>query len=141
MLELQVILGGVVSLTVTPNVQLLDLFGLSVAVQVTLLVPRRTPVPEGGAQITGTAFPAESVAVTLKLTGVRPPVHSATMLLGQRIVGGGASTTVTLKLQELELPALSTAVQGAGGIPPREGTARGEQAKLPQPPKALGPAG
>ena len=117
MLELQVILGGRVSLTVTPNVQLLELFRLSLAVQVTLLVPSRNPVPEGGTQTTGTAFPAESVAVTLKLTGVRPPVHSATMLLGQRIVGGGASTTVTLKLQELELPALSTAVQVTVLIP------------------------
>jgi hypothetical protein len=88
MSEGQLTRGGVVSTTVTVKVQLLESPPLSVAVQTTLLTPRRKPVPEGGMHVTGTGAPAESTAVTVNVTGVRPPVHSATMLGGQVITGG-----------------------------------------------------
>ena len=48
----QVIVGGCVSLTVTVKVQELVLFELSVAVQVTVVVPLRKVEPEAGAQTT-----------------------------------------------------------------------------------------
>jgi hypothetical protein len=49
----------------TGKLQLLDLPPLSVAVQTTLLVPKRKPLPEGGAQVTGTGAPVLSTAVTV----------------------------------------------------------------------------
>jgi hypothetical protein len=60
---LQVILGGVVSTTVTVKVQLPEAPRLSVAVQVTLLVPRRNPVPEAGMQVTTNGAPRKSTAL------------------------------------------------------------------------------
>jgi hypothetical protein len=63
MFVLQVITGGVVSTTVTLKVQVPVAPALSVAVQVTLLDPRRKLLPEGGTQVTGNAPPEESAAV------------------------------------------------------------------------------
>src|SRR5262245_701346 len=74
--------GGVVSTTVTVKAHVVETPAL-VAVQTTLLVPTRKPVPEGGTHVTGTALPRASLAVATKVTGVRPPVHSATMFPGQ----------------------------------------------------------
>jgi hypothetical protein len=84
MFVLQVTRGGVVSTTVTVKLQVTVELP---AVQTTLLVPNRKPVPLGGTQVTGTA-PLALEAVTLKVTGVSPPVHSAMMFVGQLIVGG-----------------------------------------------------
>ena len=60
----QVTRGGVVSTTVTVKLQLLETPRLSVAVHVTLLLPKRKPLPEGGSQVTGSGAPLESTAVT-----------------------------------------------------------------------------
>ncbi|HYV31276.1 MAG TPA: hypothetical protein VEO53_09255 [Candidatus Binatia bacterium] len=60
----QVTTGGVVSTTVTVKLQLLERPRLSVAVHVTLLLPKGKPLPEGGSQITGSAAPAASIAIT-----------------------------------------------------------------------------
>src|SRR6059036_3945768 len=79
----QVTRGGVVSTTVTVNAQVLEPPKRSVALQTTLLWPRRKPLPEGGTQRIGTGRPETSTAVRLKVTGVRPPVHSATIFVGQ----------------------------------------------------------
>ncbi len=65
MFEGQLTRGGVVSTTLTMNVQLLERPPLSVAVQTTLLLPRRKPVPDGGTQITGNGAPELSTAVTV----------------------------------------------------------------------------
>ena len=65
MFEGQLTRGGVVSTTLTMKVQLLERPPLSVAVQTTLLLPRRKPVPEGGTQVTGTGAPELSTAVTV----------------------------------------------------------------------------
>src|SRR5829696_6661109 len=82
MLVLQVTRGGVVSTTVTVKAHVLEAPAL-VAVQTTLLVPMRKPVPDGGTHVTATGSPLVSTAVATKVTGVRPPVHSATMFPGQ----------------------------------------------------------
>src|SRR5258708_24176581 len=87
--------GGVVSTIATAKVQLPEVPKLSVAVQMTLLWPRRNPVPDGGIHVTGTGLPLKSTAVAVKLTGVRPPVHSATTLGGQVNTGGGSEVTET----------------------------------------------
>src|ERR1043166_7670541 len=100
----QVTCGGVVSTTVTVNVQLLEAPPLSVAVHVTLLAPRRKPVPEGGMHVTGRKAPVESCARASKVTGVRPPVHSAVRLGGQVMVGGGAPCTVMSTFAEAMPP-------------------------------------
>src|SRR4030095_16381540 len=91
--------GGVVSTTVTVKVQLLDWPRLSLAVQTTLLWPSRKPVPEGGVQVTGKALFRKSFAVTVKVTGVKTPVHSARTSPGQASVGGAISASVTVNLQ------------------------------------------
>ncbi len=52
------------STTVTVKLQLLERPRLSVAVHVTLLLPKGKPLPEGGSQITGSAAPAASIAIT-----------------------------------------------------------------------------
>jgi hypothetical protein len=59
----QSIVGGIVSCTVTAKLHV-ALPAAAVAVQTTWFVPRRNPVPLGGAQITGTG-PATFVAVTV----------------------------------------------------------------------------
>jgi hypothetical protein len=56
----QVIVGASVSATITLNVQFVLLLQLSVAVQVTLLVPVENVLPEGGTQTT--------------VTGAQPPL-------------------------------------------------------------------
>ena len=125
--------GGVVSTTVTVNAQLLDRPPLSVAVQTTLLVPKRKPVPEGGTHVTGTGAPEESTAVTVNVTGVRPPVHSATTLGGQVIIGSSTRRTVTVKLHELELPTLSVARQVTVVVPIGKLPGGGAQSRVPMP--------
>jgi hypothetical protein len=50
----QAMLGGCVSLTMTRKLQLAVLLALSVAVQVTVLVPLRKVDPLGGVQLTVT---------------------------------------------------------------------------------------
>ena len=52
------------STTVTVKLQLPETPRLSVAVHVTLLLPKRKPLPEGGSQVTGSGAPLESTAVT-----------------------------------------------------------------------------
>jgi len=65
MFEGQLTRGGVVSTTLTMKVQLLERPPLSVAVQTTLLLPSRKPVPDGGTQVTGSGAPELSTAVTV----------------------------------------------------------------------------
>ena len=61
----QLIVGGVVSATVIVKLQLLLWPALSLARQVTLLVPNRKPVPEGGVQRIGNAPWQASVALAV----------------------------------------------------------------------------
>jgi hypothetical protein len=57
------IVGAVVSRTVTVNVAVPVLFAASVAVQVTVLVPSGNVEPEAGLQVTGTFPLTVSLAV------------------------------------------------------------------------------
>jgi hypothetical protein len=57
--------GGVVSRTVIVNVPLAELPALSVAVQVTVVVPSEKVLPEGGEQFGVTLPPTLSVAVAV----------------------------------------------------------------------------
>jgi len=121
--------GGCVSCTVTVKLQGA---GAPLAVQTTLLVPRRKPVPLGGTQVTGTG-PFAFEAVTMKFTGVRPPVHSA-VTFAQETVGADTSTTSTVKVHPLELPTESvdlqrTVVAPIGKVLPEFG----EQSKVAMP--------
>ena len=114
----QVTLGGVVSRVVTVNVQVLGQ-PCAVAEQVTVVTPTGKTDPEGGTHVTPGA--------TGKVTGTP---HSASTLVGQLI---WSWLTVTVKLQELELPPISvalhvTVVVPTGKVPP-EGGALFEEAR------------
>jgi hypothetical protein len=100
-------------LTITLNEQALVFPEPSVAVQLTLFVPRAKVEPDTGAQLT-VRVAQLSVAVAAKVTLLR--VHWSrsfvvTMFAGQVIAGGSASLTVTAKEQLALLPDPSVAVQ------------------------------
>src|SRR5262245_34980897 len=61
----QVMLGEVVSATVTVKLQLLEAPERSVAVHVTVLMPKPKLLPEGDVQVTGTGVPESYTALTL----------------------------------------------------------------------------
>src|SRR6266436_2540056 len=114
----QVIVGGVVSTTVTTKLQPLLLPVASTAEQTTGVLPKAKTEPDGGAQLAETFVSQASVAVAVKRAcAPLAPVHSSVRLVGQVIVGGVVSTTVTTKLQPLLLPAVSTAEQTTGVLP------------------------
>ena len=121
------------STTVTAKVQVLVPAAFE-AVQMTLVVPSRKPLPLGGMQVTAKG-PEASEAVTVKLTGVRPPVHSATRFVGQFKVGKAmVGVTVTVKLHELLLPEPSIAVPVTVVVPTGKVLPElGEESKLAMP--------
>src|SRR5437016_1928466 len=90
----------------------------SQAVQCTQVVPSEKRVPEGGEQISQGEESAKSVAAVVKNT-VAPnvPVASATIFVGDWIVGAVVSTTVTVKVHVLEAPSPSLAWQVTAVIP------------------------
>ena len=107
----QVIVGGVVSTTVTVKVHWLLLPAASRAVLVTMVVPAENVEALAGV-LTRLVTPQLSVAVTVKLT-LRvhpPPVGLTEMFAGQVIAGGCASRTVTVNVHWLLLPELSNAL-------------------------------
>jgi hypothetical protein len=88
--------GASVSLTVTVNEQVLVLPDGSVAVQVTVFVPRANVEPDGGTQDT-VALPELSLAVVVNVTLLRehcPASVASTRLLEQVIDGGCVSASV-----------------------------------------------
>jgi hypothetical protein len=102
--------GGVESTTV--NEQELRLLFASVAVQVTLVVPRGKVLPRAGEQTTTGFVSQASAAVAAKVaTAPAGLVHSSTRLELQTITGGVVSTTVTVNVQELRFVCASVAVQ------------------------------
>jgi hypothetical protein len=118
MSEGQVIAGGVVSTTVTVKLQL-TLFPLvSVAVQVTVVVPIEKSEPDSGAQTTVGLASQMPVVVTVKLAGVPAgPAHSTTMFGGHWMAGGIVPSTVTVKLHALLWPLASVAAQFTVVVP------------------------
>jgi hypothetical protein len=103
--------GNWVSVTVTVKVQVLELPLVSRAVLVTVVIPTGKANPLAGT-LTKLVTAQLSLAVTLKVTLlVHPPAIALTSKLsGQVIRGGCASLTLTVNVQVLELPLLSSAV-------------------------------
>ena len=104
--------GAVSSTTVTVKVQLAVLPLSSVAVQVTVVVPMPRMLPEAGTATTATTLSQSSVAVgrSKVATAWQRSFAAKVRLEGQVITGSVVSSTVTVKLQVLELPAASVAV-------------------------------
>ena len=112
MLAGQVIVGLVLSLTVTVNEQLFVLPPVSMAVQVTSVVPLANVDPLVGVQVVVDVLPHGLVEVTVHFTICEQEVAVVlvVMLPGQVMVGGG-ETCETVKLHVLVLPQSSVAVQ------------------------------
>jgi hypothetical protein len=85
---------------------------LSVAEQLTVVVPTGKVEPEAGVQVGVSAPSTGSVAVTVKLTTAPPAFVAATvMFAGVVSVGGVDSLTVTVNEFFPTLPVVSVAVQ------------------------------
>jgi len=120
MLAGQVIAGGWVSLTVTVNWQLAVWPDVSVAVQVTVVVPFGNVDPDGGLQLEVT--PGQlSLAVGENVTTAEHTFGSVGLIMfdGQLIVGFSVSLTVTVNEQVVAevLPLVSVAEQVTGVVP------------------------
>ena len=133
----QAIVGAVVSLTVTVNEQLLVPPPVSMAVQVTGVVPLANVEPFVGVQVVVTDPPQALLPVTVHLTTCEQEVAVVlvVMLPGQAMVGSGFCSA-TVKLQELVLPQSSTAVQVTLVLPAMKPTPGcGTQTTLGTPPQ------
>src|SRR5262245_51784791 len=111
-----VITGLCVSVTVTVKVQPLVLPLASVAVVVTVVVPRGNVLPLGG-MLTLFVIAQLSVAATVKVTLLRlqrPGSVGNMRLVGQAITGFSVSNTVTVKVQLFVLPLASVAKMVTG---------------------------
>jgi len=109
---------------------------VSVAVQVTLVVPFGKTVPEGGEQVTIT--PGQlSVAVAAKVTTAeqRPGSFPTVISAGQVICGGSVSLTVTPKVQDVPVALVQVTVVVPTGKYVPEG---GSQVTVPHPPVVVG---
>lgn len=72
---------------------------MSVAEQLTVVIPMGNTEPEAGKQVTARAPSIVSVAEAVKLTGAPEASTAATVIsAGSVNVGGVVSTTVTVKL-------------------------------------------
>jgi hypothetical protein len=93
-------IGAVVSVTVTVNMQVLELPAASVAVLVTVVVPSGNVAPDAGVETTVTVEQS-SLARTVKLTAAEqlPGSLGTMMLAGQTMEGGELSVTVTVNVQ------------------------------------------
>jgi hypothetical protein len=123
-----VITGAVVSRTVTVNVLLPVLARVSVALQVTVVVPAGNVDPLAGVQLTATLPSTRSVAdaVNVKAAPVGP-VASIVAFAGTVTTGAVRSATVTVKLFVCVFAWLSVAVQvtvvaPSGNVAPLAGT-------------------
>ena len=140
MLAGQVMVGLVVSLTVTLNEQLLLLLLpplVTTAVQVTGVVPLGNVEPLAGVQVV-VGVPQGLLEVTVHFSTCEQEVDVVlvVMLPGLVMVGGGGSS-VTLKVHELTLPQSSTAVQVTLVLPEMKLTTpgNGEQMMFGTPPQ------
>src|SRR5688500_8733752 len=120
-------LGGVVSRTCTVNEPLALFPALSVAVQLTVVIPSANVVPAAGVQAGVIAPSTRSEAVAVNETAApAAEVASAMMLSGSVSIGGVVSTTFTLNDAVASFPAASlaeqfTAVSPSGNVLPEAG--------------------
>jgi hypothetical protein len=110
--------GGVVSTTVTFELQLLVLLDASLTWHVNGVIPSGNLDPEGGTQV-GAPTPGQLSDTTgLRVTGVPVgPVHS-TVGVGHEIFGNCLSSTVTLAVQVLVTLSGSVTVSVTGLVVP-----------------------
>src|SRR5438270_241946 len=108
------IVGGCISLTVTVNEQLAELFAASFTKQLTVVVPFGNVEPDGGVQV-GEPTPGQlsdtpgAAYVTTAVQTFESVVF--TRLAGQVICGACMSLTVTVNEQCAELPLASCTEQ------------------------------
>src|SRR5262245_50205704 len=114
----QVMVGGVVSSTITSKEHIEALLSSSVAETVTVVVPSGNVLPEAGTQTIDGEGSQTSMAAGEKVT-ISPAglVHSSVMSEGHVTIGGVVSMTVTLKEQVSELPESSVAEQFTVVVP------------------------
>jgi len=113
--------------TVTLKLPLVVLLALSVAEQLTDVVPTGKVLPEGGTQVTGSEPSITSVAVAVKVTTAPDgPVAVVVMSAGSVRMGAPLSCTVTLKLPlagfEPSVAEQLTDVVPSGKVLPEGGT-------------------
>ncbi len=112
--------------TVTLNDPDASLPVLSVAEQVTVVVPNGKVEPEAGVQVIGMEPSTRSEAEAENVTTAPVPEACTVISNGMLSFGGVVSTTVTWKEAEPVLPALSVAVhvtlvEASGKVEPEEG--------------------
>jgi hypothetical protein len=106
---------------------------LSVARQVTIVIPTGKRVPLGGVHVTGSGPSTASTAVAVKLTTAPVLLGAVTMMLAGTVTSGGvvsdppAAVTVTVKVREPAFPCASVAEQvtlvvPTGKVDPEAGT-------------------
>src|SRR5437867_4251881 len=119
MLAGQIIVGGSLSLTVTVKVQLPSLPLVSLALQVTVVVPLLKVEPLAGVQVTGLGPSYTSLAQAEKVTTAEhlPPSLGLVIGAGQLTTGASPSVTVTLNVQLPSLPLVSLALQVTAVVP------------------------
>jgi hypothetical protein len=107
----QLIVGAVLSLTVTVNEQLFVPPPVSTALQVTVVTPLANVAPLAGEQVVVNVLPHGLLEVTVHFTTCEQEVDDVFVVIlpGQVIFGGGA-TSETVKPQVFVLPQSSTAV-------------------------------
>src|SRR5262245_65954800 len=105
-------------LTVTVNEQLVLVPAVSVAVQVTVLVPTAKLEPDDGVQLTMTPAQLSLTTGAAKVTATLPWPAGALLAIfpGQVIAGGCVSLTVTLK-EQFAVPTVLDAVQVTALVP------------------------
>src|SRR5829696_2320975 len=104
--------GGVVSRTVTSKPPCASLPAVSVAVQVTVVLPKGKVLPEGGVQVTSGLVGSRSVAVgggqaTLAPSG---PVASSVMSSGRSSTGGVMSSSAVRQFDPVHLLSASSLI-------------------------------
>jgi len=87
----------------------------SAAVHVTVVEPPGKEEPERAEHVT--VAPAEAVGAVHEAVAPVPHEHSVTTLAGQVMVAEAGAVTVTVKLPEAWLPALSVAVHETVVVP------------------------
>lgn len=112
------VLGGVVPTTVTLKLPLAVFSALSVAVQLTVVVPVGKVVPEAGVQFGVTAPSTRSVAEAVKVTTApEASVASVLMSAGRFSTGGVVSTTRTTTVSVAVPPRPSSTVSVTVWVP------------------------
>jgi hypothetical protein len=113
----QAITGFWLSTTVTRKEHVAELPAASLAVAVTVVAPSEKKLPEAGLKVTVAEQLSVAVAENVTAAPHWPLAALTVRLAGQTIVGRMLSTTVTEKVQVVELPEASVAVAVTTVVP------------------------